>query len=364
MEVFAQNAILAFAALVTAFVITCFTIHLVIRLSHHLELFDPPDDRKIHSGKISRLGGIGIFIGFVISVGLSPLIIGFWLRSPFIVYAKVLPKISFIIPTLMIFTVGLLDDFLQLKARWKLIVQIIAATIVVAAGGRINVLALPFSDIVLDLGNWSVPVSFLWIIGVTNAMNLIDGMDGLSASIGAVAFAVYGIAFMLGNHFILGIISLVLVGTLWGYLMFNYPPARIFMGDSGSLVIGFLLAVLPLVANDRGGTIMYMPVTLLILPITDVFSALFRRIRRRIPFTRPDKEHIHHKLLELGFRERAILMMVTGLMCVSSIPVILLSEIPFRKLSPVLVSIWILFYMAYAVIGALFRRRKRSRDNQ
>jgi UDP-GlcNAc:undecaprenyl-phosphate/decaprenyl-phosphate GlcNAc-1-phosphate transferase len=358
MEVFAHNIILAFSAMVAAFLISCISIYLIIRLSHHLELFDAPDERKIHTEKISRLGGIGIFLGFVFSVGISPFILGLWLKEPFLVYAKILPKILFILPTLLIFLVGVFDDFFQVKARWKLLIQIAAALIVMIAGARIEALTIPFTDKTIQFGIWSWLISFVWIIGATNSMNLIDGMDGLSATIGGIAFAVYGLIFLLSNHFMLAIVSLVLVGTLMGYMMFNFPPARIFMGDSGSLVMGFLLAVLPLVAEPESGTTLYLPVTLLIIPIIDVFSAIFRRVRRRVSFTTPDKEHIHHKLLAIGMKERFILMVVSSVMFLASIPLVISTIIPFDQVVFYILLTWAVVLAGFVLLRFLYRKKQ------
>ena len=358
MEIFAHNIILAFSAMITAFLISCVSIVLIIRLSRHLELFDAPNERKIHTGEISRLGGIGIFLGFIVSVGFSPFILGLWIRSPFLVYTKIMPRILFIIPTILIFIVGLFDDFLHVKARWKLLIQITAAIIVLAAGGRIEALTIPLVSKTIHFGIWSWPISFVWIIGVTNAMNLIDGMDGLSATIGGIAFAVYGLIFLLTNHFMLSVVSFVLVGTLWGYMMFNFPPARIFMGDSGSLVIGFLLAVLPLVAEPESGTIIYTPITLLIIPIYDVFGAIFRRIRKRVSFTTPDREHVHHKLLALGLKERAILMIIASLILLSSIPLVILTIVPFERIDGYIILYWFLIAGGFLLLKARFEKKR------
>ena len=357
MELFASNIVLAFSAFVAAFIITCITIHLVIRLSHHLELFDPPEKRKIHSGKISRLGGIGIFLGFLISVSLSPLIVGFWTKTPFSVYVKVLPKILFILPTLFIFLIGLVDDFRSVQAHWKLVVQAVAAMIVLIAGARIQTLTVPFVWRTVNLGFWSWPISFIWIIGITNAINLIDGMDGLAAFIGLIGFSGYALLFLLDNHFILSIISFVMMGTLLGYLMFNFPPARIFMGDSGSLVLGFLLAVLPLVAQSDSGSFMYAPVSLLLIPIADVFSAIFRRIGKGISFTEPDSEHFHHKLLALGMKERFILMMVSCIMLAITIPLILSTLVRIELIGWWIVTNWVLIISGFVVLHHIYHKK-------
>ncbi len=359
MEIFAHNIVLAFSAMVAAFIVSCISMTWIIRISRKHKLFDAPDERKIHTKKISRLGGIGIFLGFVVSVGFSPLILGLWLRSPFVVYTKILPKILFIIPTLLIFFVGLSDDFLKVKAIWKLLIQIIAAIFIIAAGARIEALTIPFINRTIQFGYWSWPITLIWIIGITNAMNLIDGMDGLSSTIGIISFAVYGLIFMLTNHFMLSVVSFVFVGTLLGYLMFNFPPARIFMGDSGSLVMGFLLAVLPLVAEPDSGTILYLPVTLLLIPILDVFSAISRRIKKRISFTTPDKEHIHHKLLGLGLSERFILLIVSAVLFISSIPLVISTIIPFEKLIGRLLLIWIVIFSSFILVDRLYKKKRQ-----
>ena len=358
MDIFAKNIVLAYAAFVMAFIITCITIRLVIIFSHHLELFDTPNERKIHSGKISRLGGIGIFLGFLISVSISPFLVGVWMRTPFAVYVKVFPKMLFIIPTVMMFVIGLADDFRSIRAYVKLSVQILGALIVIFAGARIQIITIPFIWKTVDLAFWSWPISFIWIIGITNAINLIDGMDGLAAIISIIGFSVYSLIFLLDNHFILAIVSFVMVGTLLGYLLFNFPPARVFMGDSGSLVLGFLLAVLPLVAQSDTGTFMYTPVTLLLIPIADVFSAIIRRARKRISFAVPDKEHFHHKLLALGLNERFILILTSAVMLITSVPLVLYLIKPAKSIGVWIIIDWMAVISAFIALHFIYHNRK------
>ncbi len=306
--------IFIFAAL--TFLLNLAFIPVLIRLSHKRQWFDDEtDDRKIHEGKISRLGGIGIMSSLVIAASVSAFTSSFWVEG----YGESFPRFMsprglFIMAGgLVIFITGLLDDFTDMKARYKLVGQITAAGLAVAGGAVIRYQTVPFTDLVLNLAWFGPVLSILWIVGLSNAMNLIDGLDGLSSSIASTASLTYGLVFLSEGYPGMATTAFLLLGAVLGYLFYNFPPAGIFMGDSGSQTLGFLLAVLPLVASSDSGGVLVMPVLILLIPIADVIAAILRRWRKGEHFFVPDREHMHHKLLDMGLDTRHILAIVVAL---------------------------------------------------
>ncbi|MDC7231706.1 MAG: MraY family glycosyltransferase [Spirochaetales bacterium] len=349
-----RSILLALIAMSFAFLFNLVLIPKLIELSHKKNWFDDEKDkRKIHTGKISRLGGIGIVTSAVV-VTLSAAILNWGLvQLPILKKAKDFhsPLLIFI-GVIIIFIVGLLDDFANLKARIKLIGQIIASIIAIAGGVQIRQVFLPFVDVSLDL-NWIGPIiTLLWIVGITNAINMIDGIDGLSSTITIMASLFYGIVFYINGDFTLAVLSLIVMGTTGGYLIYNFPPAKIFMGDSGSLTLGYLLAIFPLMANPIEGDSIILPALMLFIPIFDVLAAIIRRTREGKHFFTPDKEHIHHKLLSHNLKEEQILgiISIASLLSGLSYLVYMLTEgnqryIPILIISCLMISLFI--YLHY-----------------
>lgn len=337
-----NSLLLAFTATTLAFLLNLYITPLLISLSHKKNWFDDSEDeRKIHTGQISRLGGIGI-IGSLIVASLAT---GYGTAK--LMSSTVLFRLSehhsivFIITgTLIIFIIGLLDDFTDLKARIKLIGQILASMLVIIGGAQIRAFSIPFTEITLQLGWFGPALTLLWLVGMSNAINLIDGMDGLSAGISAMACFIYGIFFLMTGQPMLSIISFTLLGSVMGYLFYNFPPAKIFMGDSGSLSLGFILALLPLLGAPESGDSLILPVVMLSIPITDVLTAILRRKRKGLHFFVPDKEHMHHKLLDLNLDARQVLSLVVGLQIFSGFSILIFSFIEGRmRYLPVLIAL-------------------------
>jgi UDP-GlcNAc:undecaprenyl-phosphate GlcNAc-1-phosphate transferase len=277
---------------------------LVIKVARRFKWFDPTNDRKIHTGQISRLGGVAMFLSFDLSLLIFYLAGG---RSEE-------PALLTIVPLLTcaaaIHFVGLADDFKNLRALFKLAWQIAVSMAMIMLGYRFRSLPLPWG--ILDLGWFSYPLTLVWIVGIMNAVNMIDGMDGMAGGISIIAAFSFGVAYLgLGLRWP-ATASLALVGAISGFLVFNFPKAKIFMGDSGSLFLGFLLAILPLLHKSvfpkEAGIL--SAITVLLIPIYDVFAAILRRRRRGQSIMMADREHLHHKLMDLGFETRQILAIV------------------------------------------------------
>jgi UDP-GlcNAc:undecaprenyl-phosphate GlcNAc-1-phosphate transferase len=204
----------------------------------------------------------------------------------------------------LLLATGLIDDLRGISAPMKLLIQLIAAVLAYQFGFRIEVLSLGSAE--FALGWLSLPLTLLWVVGVTNAFNLIDGLDGLATGVALVALATITFAAVhLGNYEV-AIVCAALVGALLGFLRYNFNPARIFLGDSGSLFVGFLLAVLSVHGSLKTATavLMVVPLCALAIPLLDTALAIFRRWLRGVPLFGPDTRHIHHRLLASGWSHR------------------------------------------------------------
>ncbi len=246
--------------------------------------------------KVSRLGGIAVFTATVLGVlvGQSMGAFGNGLQA-----SRVMPGL--VLGGFVTFLLGLYDDLRGASPKLKLIVQLVAAIIVYALGTRIGVITIGAS-LGVDVGVLSLPLTLLWIVGVTNAFNLIDGMDGLATGIALVVLSAVMLAAMLLGNSLVVVVAAVLVGALLGFLRYNVSPARIFLGDSGSLFIGFALAVLSIHGSIKSTTavLVAIPVFALAVPLLDTAVAILRRWLRGSPVFGADARHIHHRLLATG----------------------------------------------------------------
>ena len=270
----------------------------IIRAAEHWHLLDAPDQtRHLHEHPVPRLGGVAVFIATMLGIA-STLLYGparstlspDWHRF----------VLALLIGGSLLFAAGLVDDLRRIRPIAKIFAQCAAALVVAALGFRIDILGIGAT--VLELGWLSIPVTVLWIVAVTNAFNLIDGLDGLATGIAVVALAtVFAAAMGLGNLEV-AIVSLVLIGALLGFARYNFSPARIFLGDSGSLFIGFMLAVLSVHGSIKSATavLVAIPLFALAVPLLDVSVSILRRWLRGVPIFAPDARHIHHRLLALG----------------------------------------------------------------
>jgi UDP-GlcNAc:undecaprenyl-phosphate GlcNAc-1-phosphate transferase len=285
---------------------------LVSSTSTAFGLVDAPGGRKVHSTAVPRVGGLAIVLAAA-SALVSSLAV---LRMLGIEPPSFGPLWPVIAGTAIVFAVGLADDFTTLSATPKLAIQTIAAAIVVWSGLLIE--RLTFGGWTLELGLLSYPVTLVWIIGLTNAFNLIDGIDGLATGVAVIAGTTCGAILIGRGHAADAMLLAALVGAALGFLVYNFNPASIFLGDGGSLAFGFVLAATAITGWQKGATALAAGVPLLIfaLPIADAASALLRRARRHPEagsgtrpgllrrLAEPDREHIHHRLMALGWSPR------------------------------------------------------------
>lgn len=305
-------------AAVTAFVLNAFLTPVILRLAHRFEWYDHVNSRKIHTESTPRLGGAGIVVSFIVAA-----VIGFaTIGTPAAIAPWSPGSIALVLAGLAIMHwLGLYDDFVNLRAPMKFLVQLVSAGLVALSGALFRVIDLPWVGTVV-LPQWlAVVATVLWIVSISNAVNLIDGADGLAGGVSLLAALFMGVIALGQGSLVAAVLSLALVGSLAGFLLFNLPPARIFMGDSGSLSLGFILAVLPLLGLERGETglmpVAPLPVlSLLYVPIVDTLLAIWRRARRGLPVHSADREHIHHRLIDRGIHGRRLLAVVYTAMVV------------------------------------------------
>lgn len=266
-------------------------------------LVDHPDDyRKLHRKPVPRCGGIGIVFSYFAALGMAYLFVP---RGTAIYVQHRALFVAVLPATLLIFLVGLADDLLNLKPRYKLLGQAIASTIAVALGARITLLHGP------SWLGWLI--SLLWLLACTNAVNLIDGMDGLATGVGLTATLTTLVVALLSGNIGLAIVTAPLAGALLAFLRYNFAPASVFLGDSGSLTTGFLLGCLGLVwSSHLGGWGMLGPLFALALPLMDVSLSIGRRFLRRVPIFEGDRGHIHHRVQDLGLSTTHAALLLYG----------------------------------------------------
>lgn len=279
-----------------AFLLSLCFVAFVLYVSRKRSWFDHHDERKIHTGQVPRLGGIGFATAFVIVTAATMAIDQVPSLGP-----RLIP-VLFAFPLVLAF--GVVDDFRSLRPRYKLLVQSGAAIIVMAAGFTFRSIDFSTMGFNLDLGLFRFPLTFLWIVGITNALNFIDGVDGLAGGVSALAALGYAAIFAAAGNEKTAILCLALAAAVGGFLVFNapFPKARIFMGDGGSQFLGFTLALLPLLDDGVGQAILPLPfaAAILLIPGLDMLAAIWRRTRDGRRIDSPDKAHMHHKLMSLG----------------------------------------------------------------
>ena len=322
----------------------------ILKLSHRFEWYDEMNSRKIHTEDTPRLGGVGIFLSFVIVAAIILVTRGEGIRA-----ARYLPLL---VGVVIIHFLGLLDDFINLIAGRKLFLQVLAALVVSLGPFRIDSLAIPFVDGAISLGWLAYPVTILWIVSISNAVNLIDGADGLAGGVSAIAALFVGTIAAHAGSMTLALLAFALVGAVVGFLVYNFPPARIFMGDSGSLLLGFLLATLPLIGFNEGSGFPAVPViTLLFLPILDTLMAISRRLSRGLPVHQADREHIHHRLIDRGFGPRRLLITIYSASAVLGITALSWFILPAPYNGALDILVWIAAIWISVALGKRPKRR-------
>ena len=305
---------LAVAALLTAAVVSLISTPVVRSLAFRVGAVDvPKDNRRMHNHPIPRMGGLAIFFGFILSVLL------------FVPLTQQLR--TMLLGAVVIVILGIFDDIYALPAMPKFMIQIAAALVAVLGGNRIFGLSninIFSSDPYWELGWLSIPISVLWIVGITNAVNLIDGLDGLACGVSTISSMTLLVIALIMAEPDVAMITAALAGACLGFLPYNLNPARIFMGDTGSTFLGYILAVVSIQGLFKFYTFISFaaPFLMLGLPIFDTCFAILRRLAKGQSPMAPDRGHIHHRLIDMGFTQKqavAVLYLISAILGLSAV---------------------------------------------
>lgn len=277
-------------------------------------IVDKPSPRRVNKVPVPRMGGLAMYGGFMAAIAAEYVLeaTGFWF-GPFLTgNGPNTQVIGIVVGISAVVALGVLDDVYSLKAGVKFGGQIVAACIVAFSGTLIMRFHMPFSSEIVSFGNWSYLITVIYLVCFINIINLIDGLDGLAAGIsGIAALALFFIVSTLLRTDA-ALFSIVIVGMCLAFLFYNFYPASIFMGDSGSMMLGLLLGTISLLGAARFAsiTILLVPIVIAFVPIMDTLGAIIRRTRRHESIAKPDKGHIHHRLLLHGYSQRKVVLLV------------------------------------------------------
>lgn len=286
-----------FAMITVPFLFVVFIMHFIKKIAFHIGAIDIPNKRKVHTEPIPRLGGVGIFLGVLLGYmlfGTSSSIMNAILIGGFVIVLT-----------------GIVDDINPVPAIYKFSGQIIAALIIVYYGGLVLTKIDAFK-IYISFGAFSKPITIFFIIGCINAMNFVDGLDGLAGGISSIYFLTIAIIAYIQNKFGLDfVLTLTMLGSTLGFLVHNFYPASIFMGDSGSMFLGYIIAIIALLGfKNVTMTSLIIPLLILAIPILDVLFAILRRWIKGQKISTPDKFHIHHQLLNRNLSQGSVVLII------------------------------------------------------
>jgi UDP-GlcNAc:undecaprenyl-phosphate/decaprenyl-phosphate GlcNAc-1-phosphate transferase len=306
MNRYAFIALSFFAALVLALLLT----PLVKICAIKLNIVDKPNERKVHKVPIPVGGGVAIYLSFFITLMSAMALYHF---SGHIFTGRDLSiVISLALAGSLILVVGLIDDIRNMPPKVKLACQILIILLIIPFGVTINFLSHPRGDIIY-LPRWlSIALTLFWIAGIMNAVNLLDGLDGLLAGVSSISAILFLFVSLIKGQYFIALIMAILAGSTLGFLRYNFNPAQLFMGDTGSLFLGMTFAILSVVGALKGTTTvaLFVPVFIMGLPILDTLWAIVRRAKNRQPIFKADRGHIHHKLLGLGLSQRQVVLVI------------------------------------------------------
>ena len=280
------------------FLVVVLIMPVIIKIANHVNALDIPNERKVHKVPIPRLGGLAIFIGFLIG---------------YMVFCKPTTQMnSILIGSFFIILLGIFDDIKSLTPLIKFGGQILAAIIVVYYG---NIVMQDISafGLYIDFSIFAKPITIIFIVSVINCMNLIDGLDGLAGGIATIFFITIAIiSNILGTYFGLdSSLTLIMIGATLGFLLYNFHPAKIFMGDSGSMFLGYIISVISLLGfKNVTLTSFIVPVLILAIPILDTLFAIIRRVLKGESFAKADKEHFHHQILKMAGNQTKTVLII------------------------------------------------------
>lgn len=333
----------------TAFFVSIMLTPFIRHVALRYNIVDQPGVRKIHQQQIPRLGGLAIFIGFI-----------FALLFVSKLHGTILDKniITVMLGGLAVIVLGVIDDVLGLKAPVKLFIELIIAVAVVSAGVKIGFVYNPVTFKIINVGLVGSVLSVALILILMNTINLIDGLDGLASGVTVIsALSLFIISLFLGQHYS-SVLLIALAGATVGFLKYNFNPASIFMGDSGSLFLGYVLATASILGVLKSSLVISLaiPMLSLLVPIADTVFAIIRRVKNKRHIFRADNEHIHHRLLFKGYSQREAVIVLYWTAALLNIMAILLS------LTNGILSLFLIIIVVLIIIRGFNKIKKHLRD--
>lgn len=332
------------------------------------KIVDEPGPRRVNRRTVPRLGGVAMFGGLVVAVFVEYVfeMLGVW-HGPLYIEGEVnFRSLGVMLGLFAIVIVGIIDDVRSLKPGWKFLGQVAASCIIVGTGTVLHTFQLPGSSMAIDFGLWAYPITVVYLVCFINIINLIDGLDGLAAGITGMAAITLFVMFMTLLQVEAALLAVITAAIACAFLIYNFYPASIFMGDSGSMLLGLLLGTVSLVGTTRllSITLLIVPIIVALIPIIDTGAAIVRRLRRHESIATPDSGHIHHRLLRRGYSQRKAVLLIylwTAMLCVGTILMWIIG-------GPLKIAIFIILLIPSAVIVyklGLFRpvRQRHGKDD-
>lgn len=335
--------------LTTAFIIslvaTLILVFPIKKFAVKIGAMDVPDHRKVHKEPTPRLGGLAIFLGVCTSL--------IYLRPTNDYFMEI------IIGAIIIVVTGVLDDKFQIRPIIKLAGQLLAAGVVISGGLVIERITIPFLGLV-ELNHFSLIITVLWIVGISNAINLIDGLDGLASGVSTIALSSILIMAVTDSRVFVIYLCAILIGSNLGFLYHNFHPAKIYMGDTGSMFLGYMISVISILGLFKNVTLFsfVIPIIVLALPIFDTLFSIVRRMINGEGIMMPDKSHIHHQLLAAGFSHRNTVLLLYAFSCTFGLLAILFSNASLSLALIITLVFVILLHLFAEVVGVVGKGRR------
>jgi UDP-GlcNAc:undecaprenyl-phosphate GlcNAc-1-phosphate transferase len=343
-----NDIMMALLALLISLILVPFVAKLAIKIG----AVDKPNERKVHTKIMPRMGGLAIYLSFFAVLFLS--------------HEMTMQHIGLLTGGTVLVLVGIIDDKADMPAKIKLLGQIFAACIVVAAGVRVEFMTNFILGGVFPLYIFSVPFTVLWIVAITNAVNLIDGLDGLAAGTSIIAAATMAISGYATGQTEMASMALILIGASLGFLKYNFHPAKIFMGDTGSMFLGYNLSVLAIMGFTKSFTVLSLvtPILVLAIPILDTLFAIIRRKMNNKPIFKPDKNHLHHCLLNYGFSHRNTVLIIYAVSAVLALCGLIMTYLNPAQGMCLLVVISVIIIYGAMKLGVIGKHDSAKKDDE
>ncbi len=315
----------------------------------------PKDNRRMHDHPIPRQGGLAIFLGFLVAV---------------VLFADLDRQVQgILLGSVIIVTMGAIDDIVPLPALLKFVVQIAAAGVAVAFGVRFEFIANPFfwSDtLYISFGAWSIPITIFWIVGITNSINLIDGLDGLACGVSAISSLTFLVISMVWGQVNVTVLLAAILGACLGFIPYNLNPAKIFMGDTGALLLGYVLSTISVIGLFKFYTIISftVPLLALALPIFDTCFAIIRRLLKGQNPMSPDRGHFHHRLIDMGLSQKQSVAVLYSISAVLGLSAVLITTTGAMKVLILALAFCVAIIIGIALLRSYDTHKEKLQEEQ